>query len=171
MTFLKKGLFNFYDIIKRFIINDFETNRNKNTMCKNQLKRNISEKPKSFRSNFRFEHLYSSAAKCSNPDHPNWHHSVQTSGNLSFSSTLKMYKFSRKTYRLWQWTIWFHQTKRICTEAAAKHYICLLFKRSESWNISTVTTHCCITIFQGRKKQFTLNLVSDLGLHLKLVTF
>jgi len=100
--FLKKGLFNFYDIIKRFIINDFETNRNENTMSKNQPKRNISEKPKSFRSNFRFEHIYSSAAKCSNPDHPNWHHSVQTSGNLSFSSTLKMYKFLRKTYRLWK---------------------------------------------------------------------
>jgi len=69
------------------------------------------------------------------------------------------------------WTIWFHQTKRVCTEAAAEHYICSLFKRSLSWNVSTVTTHCCITIFQGGKKQFALNMVSDLGLHLKLVTF
>jgi len=29
-------------------------------------------------------------------------------------------------------------------------------KRSVPWNISTVTTHCCRTIFQGAKKQFTL---------------
>jgi len=29
-----------------------------------------SEKPNRFLSNFRFEHLCSSAAKCSNPDHP-----------------------------------------------------------------------------------------------------
>jgi len=79
---IQKGLFNFYDIIKRFTINDFETNRNENTMSKNQPKQNISENPKSFRSNFRFEHLYSSAAKCSNPNCPNWHHSVQTSRNL-----------------------------------------------------------------------------------------
>ena len=141
MTFLKKGLFNFYDIIKRFIINDFETNRNKNTMCKNQLKRNISEKPKSFRSNFRFEHLCSSAAKCTNPNHPSWHHSVRTNGNLSCSSTLKMYKFSRKTYRLWQcMNNMVPSNKRVCTEAAAEHYICSLFKRSVSWNISTVTS-------------------------------
>jgi len=34
MTFLEKNLFNFYDIITRFIINDFETNRNENTMSK-----------------------------------------------------------------------------------------------------------------------------------------
>jgi len=30
--------------------------------------------------------------------------------------------------------------KRVCTEAAAEHYICSLFKRSMSWNISTVTS-------------------------------
>ena len=37
---------------------------------KNQPKQNISEKPNQFLSNFRFEPLCSSAAKCSNPDHP-----------------------------------------------------------------------------------------------------
>jgi len=92
MTFLEKSLFNFYDIITRFIINDFETNRNENTMSKKSTETKITKKTKTVRSNLGFEHLYSSAAKCSNPDNPNWHHSVQTSGNLSFSSTLKMYK-------------------------------------------------------------------------------
>jgi len=60
----------FYDISTRFIINVFETNRNESTMTKNPPKQNISEKPNRFLSNFRFEHLCSSAAKCSNPDHP-----------------------------------------------------------------------------------------------------
>jgi len=71
------------------------------TQClKNQQKLNISEKPNRFLSNFHFKHLCSSAAKRSNPDHPNWHHIVQTSGNLNFSSTLEMHKFLRKTYSL-----------------------------------------------------------------------
>ena len=100
MTFLEKTLFTFYNIITRFIINDFEINRNENTMSKKSTEMKITEKPKPFRSNFGFEHLYSSAAKYSNPDNPIWQHSVQTSGNLSFSSTLKMYKFLRKTYKL-----------------------------------------------------------------------
>jgi len=100
MTFLEKSLFNFYNIISRFIINDFETNRNENTMSKKSTEMKITKKTKPFRSNLGFERLYSSAAKCSNPDNPNWHHSVQTSGNLSFSSTLKIYKFLHKTYRL-----------------------------------------------------------------------
>ena len=60
----------FYDILTRFIINDFETNRNENTMTKKSTEQNISEKPNRLLSNFRFEHLCSSAAKCSNPDHP-----------------------------------------------------------------------------------------------------
>ena len=60
----------FYDVLTRFIIHDFETNRNENTMTKNQPKQNISEKTNRFLSNFRFEHLCSCAAKCSNPDHP-----------------------------------------------------------------------------------------------------
>ena len=59
----------FYHILTRFIINDFETNRNENTMTKKLTEAN-SEKPNRFLSNFRFEHLCSSAAKCSNPDHP-----------------------------------------------------------------------------------------------------
>ena len=33
-------------------------------------------------------------------------------------------------------------------------------KRSVSWNISTVTTHCCRTILQGAKKKFTLNMLA-----------
>jgi len=75
--------------------------RNENTMSKNQPKWNISEKPNRFLSKFRFEHLCSSADKCSNPDHPNWHHIVQTSENLNFSSTLEMHKFLHKTYSMW----------------------------------------------------------------------
>ena len=55
MTFLDKS--QFYEILTRFIINDFETNRNENTMTKNQPKQNISEKPNRFLPNFRFEHL------------------------------------------------------------------------------------------------------------------
>ena len=33
MTFLEKSV-QFYDILRRFIINNFETNRNENTMTK-----------------------------------------------------------------------------------------------------------------------------------------
>ena len=60
----------FYDILTRFIINDFETNRNENTITKKSTEAKISVKPNRFLSNFRFERLCSSAAKCSNPDHP-----------------------------------------------------------------------------------------------------
>ena len=42
----------------------------KTQRLKNQPKQNILEKPNRFLSIFRFEHLCSSAAKCSNPDHP-----------------------------------------------------------------------------------------------------
>ena len=53
------------------------------TQClKHKPKRHISEKPNGFLSNFRFEHLYSSAAKRSNPDHlelaPHWCKPVET---------------------------------------------------------------------------------------------
>ena len=49
MTFLEKSLFNFYDIITRFIINDFETNRNENTMSKKSTEMKITKKTKPFR--------------------------------------------------------------------------------------------------------------------------
>jgi len=44
----------FYDILTRFIINDFETNRNENTMTK-KLKRNILEKNKPVSVKFPFQ--------------------------------------------------------------------------------------------------------------------
>jgi len=46
------------------------------------------------------------------------------------------------------------------TKLLTNIYIHSLFKRSVSWNISTITTHCCRTIFQGAKKQFTLNMLA-----------
>ena len=57
----------FYDILTRFITS--KPTETKTQWLKNQPKQNISEKPNRFLSNFRFEHLRSSAAKCSNPDH------------------------------------------------------------------------------------------------------
>ena len=60
----------FYDILTRFIINDFETNRNENTMTKKSTEAKYFGKTEPASVNFRFEHLCSSAAMCSNPDHP-----------------------------------------------------------------------------------------------------
>jgi len=47
-----------------------KTTETKTQLLKNQPKQNISEKTNRFLSNFRFEQRCSSAAKCSNPDHP-----------------------------------------------------------------------------------------------------
>ena len=41
----------------------------KTQWLKNQTKQNISEKPNRILPNFRFQYHFSSAAKCSNPDH------------------------------------------------------------------------------------------------------
>jgi len=159
MTFLEKSLFKFYNIITRFIFHDVETNRNETkTQClKNQSKRNISEKPKRFRSNFRLEHL--SVAKCRNPDHSNWYHTVQISGNLSFSSAWEMYKFLCKTYSLWQCMnnmVPSNETRWYWNRWLTLHLPTV--QAFSVLNISTVTTHCCRTIFQGGKKHFTLNM-------------
>ena len=60
----------FYDILTRFIINDFETNGNENTMTKKSTEAKYFGKTEPVSGKFPFEHLCSSAAKCSNPDHP-----------------------------------------------------------------------------------------------------
>ena len=44
----------FYDILTRFVINDFETNRNKNTMTKKSTEGKYSEKPNRFLLKFPF---------------------------------------------------------------------------------------------------------------------
>ena len=59
----------FYDI-QDLSLMTLKPTETKIQWLKNQPKQNISEKPNRFLSNFRFEHLCSSAAKCSNPDHP-----------------------------------------------------------------------------------------------------
>jgi len=60
----------FYDALTRFIINDFETNRNENTMTKQSTKAKYFGKTEPVSVKFLFRTPCSSAAKCSNPDHP-----------------------------------------------------------------------------------------------------
>ena len=65
----------------------------KTQWLKNQPKQNISEKPNRFLSNFCFEHLARLQLSAVILTIQNWHHIVQTSGNLNFSSTLEMHVF------------------------------------------------------------------------------
>ena len=83
----------FCDVLTRLITNDFETNRNENTMTKNQPKQNTSENPTGFCQHSvsnTSAHLQLSAVILTIR---NWHHIVHTSGNLNFSSTLEMHVF------------------------------------------------------------------------------
>jgi len=60
----------FYDILARFIFNNFETNWNENTMTIKSTEAKYFGKTETASVKFRFEHLCSSAAMCSIPDHP-----------------------------------------------------------------------------------------------------
>jgi len=97
----------FYDILTRFIINDIETKPNENTMTKNQPKQNISEKPIRFLSNFRLEHSARLQLSTVILTIRNWHHIVQTCGNLNFSSTLEMHVFRQNIACDNVQTVWF----------------------------------------------------------------
>jgi len=68
-------------------------------MTKSQRKQNISEKPIHFLSNFRFEHSARLQLSAVILTIRNWHHIVQTCGNLNFSSTLEMH-VSRQNMQL-----------------------------------------------------------------------
>jgi len=57
MTFLEKSLFNFTNILTRFIINDFETNRNENTMTKKSTEAKYFGKTEPASVNFPFRTL------------------------------------------------------------------------------------------------------------------
>ena len=84
----------FYDIQTRFIINDIETNRNENTMIKKLTKAKYFGKKRTGFCQISVSntsaHLQLSAVILTIR---NWHHIVQTSGDLNFSSTLEMHVF------------------------------------------------------------------------------
>ena len=143
----------------------------KTQWLKNQPKQNISEKPNRFLANFRSNTSARLQLSAVILTIRNWHHIVQTSGNLNFSSTLEMHVFRQNTqlvavykrYGSVQRYLetprhpWFHQTfvMKLLTNIAFTHCSSVL-----SWNISLVNTRCCRTIVQGAKKQFTLNMLA-----------
>jgi len=59
-------------------------------MTKKSTEAKYFGKPEPVSVKFRFQHLCSSAAKCSNPDHPEL---APHCANLNFSSTLEMHVF------------------------------------------------------------------------------
>ena len=90
----------FYDILTRFIINDFETNRNENTMTKKSTEAKYFGKTEP---SFCQISVSNTSARLQLSavilTIRNWHHIVQTSGNLNFSSTLDM-RFLRQHMQL-----------------------------------------------------------------------
>ena len=84
----------FYDILTRFIINDFETNRNENNMTKKSTEAKYFGKK---RTDFCQISVSNTSARLQLSavilTIRTWHHIVQTSGNLNFSSTLEMHVF------------------------------------------------------------------------------
>jgi len=84
----------FYDILTRFIINDFETNLNENTTTKKSTEAKYFGKK---RTGFCQISVSNTSARLQRSavilTIRNWHHIVETSANMNFSSTLEMHVF------------------------------------------------------------------------------